>query len=168
MKIALVMLLTGLFCSSANAQLTVSTTGSEASGAGGTVSYTAGKVVYTTITGTNGSLDLGVQQPYEISVITSLYEAIDIGLQWNVYPNPTHDFLTLSLPNPVNSYLKVKDLSYQIFDINGKIVQYGLFDGDETTIQMGTFRLGTYFLKVIQTLGAGYHKEIKIFKIIKY
>ena len=41
--------------------------GAVATGIGGSSSYTVGQVVYTTNTGSNGSVAQGVQQPYEIS-----------------------------------------------------------------------------------------------------
>ncbi|MGD0341661.1 MAG: hypothetical protein ABSA76_08155, partial [Bacteroidales bacterium] len=61
-----------------HAQSTITTSGGNASGSGGSASYTIGQVVYSTITGTNGSSAQGVQQPYEISIITGIAEAKDI------------------------------------------------------------------------------------------
>ena len=52
-------------------QQAVVTAGAEATGTGGTVSYSVGQVVYQTHAGTNGSVAEGVQQPYEISVLSS-------------------------------------------------------------------------------------------------
>jgi hypothetical protein len=42
--------------------------GGEATGSGGSVSYSVGQVVYTTNTGINGSVAQGVQQPYEFQM----------------------------------------------------------------------------------------------------
>ena len=55
-----------------HAQESPTAAGGEATGTGGTSSYSVGQVVYTTATGTNGSLAQGVQQPYEISVTNSI------------------------------------------------------------------------------------------------
>ena len=77
----LVLQLTGL-----HAQEAIITSGGDASGSTGSVSYTIGQVVYTTNTGTNGSAAQGVQQPYEISVVTGLEEAKGINLDFSVYP----------------------------------------------------------------------------------
>ena len=49
------------------AQESPTATVGEATGTGGTASYSVGQVVYTTTTGTNGSVAQGVQQPFEIS-----------------------------------------------------------------------------------------------------
>ena len=43
--------------------------------------------------GINGSAAQGVQQPYEISVVTAVEKALDISLEMVVYPNPATDFI---------------------------------------------------------------------------
>ena len=57
-------LLAALFSSSfcANAQDAIPATGGDATGSGGSASYTVGQIGYTTNTGTNGSVAEGVQQ----------------------------------------------------------------------------------------------------------
>jgi hypothetical protein len=57
------------------AQETATGTGGDATGTGGTSSYSVGQILYTTNTGTNGSINQGVQQPYEISIVTEIEEA---------------------------------------------------------------------------------------------
>lgn len=84
-----------LSISTTMAQSSVNATGGNASGDGGSASYSVGQVVYTANTGTNGSVAQGVQQPYEISVVTGIEEAHDIKLSVSVYPNPATDYLTL-------------------------------------------------------------------------
>jgi hypothetical protein len=56
--------------STIHAQEAIPAGGGNASGSGGSASYSVGQVVYTTNTGTNGSAAQGVQQPYEISVVS--------------------------------------------------------------------------------------------------
>ncbi len=148
----LVLGLTGL-----QAQESVNTTGSNASGSGGSVSYTVGQVVYTTNTGTNGSVAQGVQQPYEISVVTAIEEAKGINLSVSAYPNPTTDFLNLKVENYDNT-----NLSYQLFDMNGKLLETKKIEGNQTSIVMSNLVPATYFVKVTES-----NKEVKTFKIIK-
>ena len=59
----------------ATAQEGINVTGANASGSGGSASYTVGQMVYQTNTGTNGSVAEGVQQPYEISIVTAIEKA---------------------------------------------------------------------------------------------
>ncbi len=139
------------------AQEAIPATGGDASGGGGSVSYSVGQVVYSTNTGINGSEAQGVQQPFEISVVTGLEEAKGIILNLSAYPNPTTDFLNLKVEN-----YKTENLTYQINDINGKLLETKKIEGSETSIVMSDLPPAVYFLKVIQG-----DKEVKTFKIIK-
>ncbi len=79
------------------AQTTINTAGGDGSGSGGSVSFSVGQPIYQTRTGTNGSAAEGVQQPYEISVLSSSDEALGINIVVQAYPNPTADFLTINV-----------------------------------------------------------------------
>lgn len=138
-------------------QEVIPASGGEASGSGGSASYSAGQVVYTTDIGTSGSVTKGVQQPYEISVITGIKEAGGITLQISTYPNPATTSLTLKVAN-----YGTENLAYQLFDLNGRLVSSGQTEASETVIDMNTLVPATYFLKVMDR-----NKEIKTFKIIK-
>lgn len=152
-----ILLLLGLGLAELQAQTSVNATGGNASGSGGSASYSVGQVVYTTNTGTNGSGAQGVQQPYEISVVTSIEEAKVINLSVLAYPNPTTDFLLLKVESE-----KLKDLSYQLYDIQGKLLQTEKLTGNETQINMNNYVSLTYFVRVIQG-----KREVKSFKIVK-
>ena len=157
LKLSAVLLL-GLGLTGLHAQTAVPATGGNASGSGGTVSYSVGQVAYTTNTGgSNGSVAQGVQQPFEISVITGLEEAKGISLSLSAYPNPTTDFLNLKVENYDNT-----NLSYQLFDMNGKLLESKKITGNQTSIVMSNLVPATYFVKVTES-----NKEVKTFKIIK-
>ncbi len=153
--VAVFLLVSGL--TGLQAQETIPATGGNASGSGGSASYSLGQLVYTTNTGTSGSVAQGVQQAHEISVITGIEQAKDINLICSAYPNPTSDFLTLKIEN----YDK-ENLSYTLFDVNGKLLESKKITGNETSISMTNRLSKLYFLKVIDS-----QKEIKTFKIIK-
>jgi hypothetical protein len=146
------------FGTAIRAQNAIPASGGNASGTGGSVSYSVGQVVYTTNTGTNGSAAQGIQQPFEISVITGIEEASGISLEIVVYPNPATDFIRLKIEN-----YEVENLSYQIYDINGSLLLSNKVDGNETSIVMSNLVSATYFLKLTYK-----NKVIKTFKIIKY
>jgi len=139
------------------AQEAVSTSGGDATGTGGSVSYSVGQIVYTTNTGTNGSVVQGVQQPFEISVVNAIEEAKSISLNCLAFPNPTTDLLTLKIEN-----YQIENLSYQLYDINGKLLFNKKISSYETSIPMESVPSANYFLKVTDN-----NKEIKTFKIIK-
>lgn len=156
LKLSAVLLL-GLGLTGLQAQTSVNATGGDASGSGGSASYSVGQVVYTTNTGTNGSVAEGVQQPYEISVVTGLEEAKGINLSVMAYPNPTTDYLTLEVKD-----FDLSNLHFQLYDMQGKLLQSEKITGSQTSIVMSNLVPATYFVKVIQE-----NKEVKTFKIIK-
>ncbi|NQY09263.1 MAG: T9SS type A sorting domain-containing protein [Flavobacteriales bacterium] len=138
------------------AQETVPATGGEATGEGGTSSYSVGQITYTTDNGTNGSVAKGVQQPYEISIVTGI-EATNINLELSVYPNPTTDRLTLAVKDT-----ELNNLKFQLYDLSGKLIQQDQLRDQSTQISMQSLSAGTYLLKVSDNT-----KTIKIFKIIR-
>lgn len=150
-------LLFGLGLTVTNAQQSENTSGGKASGSGGTATYSVGQVVYTTATGSNGSVAQGVQQPFEISVVLGLEEAENISLNLMAYPNPATDRLTLKVDNYDGA-----NLSFQLFDLTGKLLHNAKVKSNETVINMQDYQFGVYFLKVFNT-----NKEIKTFKILK-
>ena len=154
-------LLFGLGLTGLQAQESVNGTGGNASGSGGSASYSLGQVVYTTNTGINGSVVEGVQQPYEISVMTAIEEAKDINLSVSVYPNPTTDYLTLEVKE-----FDFSNLHFQLYDMNGKLLQGEKITGNQTNIVMSNLVPATYFVKVVKT-SHDLSQEVKSFKIIK-
>lgn len=122
------------------AQQTVVSGGGEAEGTGGSASYTIGQIFYHTH-GTGYTVSEGVQQPYEISVITAI--SPDPGISLTVYPNPTRDFLQLKL----EQYSHEK-MEFHIFDNQGRLAEKGIISGETTRIAMAHLEAGVYFLRV--------------------
>jgi len=155
-----VLLLSGLGLAGLQAQVTVPAGGGNASGSGGTVSYSVGQVVYSSSAGTNGSVVQGVQQAYVISVFTGV-ENKSIELSYKIYPNPVTDNLNLKLMN-----FEKSAYSYQLFDLNGKILESKNIVSEETSISMQALTSGNYLLKIVETQ-KGTATEVKSFKITK-
>ena len=156
LKLSAVLLL-GLGLTGLQAQESVNATGGNASGSGGSISYSVGQVAYQNHTGTNGSVAQGVQQAYEILVVTAIEQAKGISLSVTAYPNPTTDYLTLEVKD-----FELSTLSFQLYDMNGKLLQSEKITGNQTSIVMSNLVPASYFVKVIQG-----NKEVKTFKIIK-
>ena len=138
-------------------QETIATSGGNFTGSGGSVSYTIGQVAFSTVSGTNGSIVQGVQQPYEIFVITSVENTEEITLDWIVYPNPTENTIKLSVDSP-----DFDKMFYRLYDIKGRLIQDMKVEGEETEISMNNLVPSIYILKVFKN-----KKELKTFKIIK-
>lgn len=153
-KLKLGLLLVG-FSLTAQAQQAATVSGGTASGTGGTVTYSVGQVVYTTNTGSNGSVAQGVQQAYEISIVLGVENHMIHLIQ--AYPNPTIDYLTLNVGNS-----DLSSLNFQLYDITGKLIENKKISSSIETIRMENLPSGTYFLKVANNI-----QEVKTFKIIK-
>lgn len=137
-------------------QESLSTSGGEATGSGGTSSYSIGQLVYTTDSGSNGSLTQGVQQSIELFSLTNP-EFTGVALNLATYPNPTTDYIVLQLKDS-----DLKGLTYVLYDMLGKTIVKGAALKEKTQISMQQLEMGTYILKVNQN-----SKELKSFKIIK-
>ena len=156
MKKILLLIFIFLCVFSMQAQESFLTSGGEASGSGGSISYSIGQTVYKTNTGSNGSImSVGVQQSYEITDILGLEEAIGINLSVSAYPNPTANYLTLKVD-------EISNLIFQLYDSNGRFLQNQKISSNETKIDMTRLAPAIYFLKVTKN-----NKEIKIIKIVK-
>ena len=140
-----------------HAQESINAAGGNASGSWGSASYSVGQAACQTHTGTNGSVAEGVQQPYEIFVVTGIKEAKSMNITASAYPNPATDYLTLE----VNDF-EFSTLRFQLYDLSGKLLQDKKITGKHTKIVMSDLIPATYFVKVILD-----NTEIKTFKIIK-
>lgn len=137
-------------------QQTISVSGGEATGSGGSSSYSVGQLVYTTSTGSGGTIAQGVQQSFELITLSNP-ELTTVNLRAVTYPNPTSDNVVLAI-----SDANLSDLSYALYDIQGRAVAQGQATQPNTQIDMQSLALGTYILKVNQN-----NQELKMFKIIK-
>jgi len=145
-----------------SAQTLLSTTGNTATGNGGSISYTVGQIINTSNTGNNGSLLNGMQQPFEISILSGLKDN-GIELMFNVYPNPTTENLILNISDNSNE----ENFHYHLYDLKGVILVSGKIQGTQIIIPMKNYLPSTYFIRVIKSKDGISDQELKVFKIIK-
>lgn len=145
------------FITSSYAQESIVVSGGNATGSGGSSSYSIGQVVYASLPGSSAYVLQGIQQPYEIITLGN-DEFQGINLVMTAYPNPTVDVLNLVIVND-----KLDDLAYNLFDINGKMISgNSKITSSETSVSMQGLNQGIYFLGITTN-----NKTIKTFKIIK-
>lgn len=154
LKLSVLLLGLGLI---AQAQQAVTASGGDATGNGGTLAYSVGQVVYTTCTGASGTVAQGVQQPYEISIVLGI-DNHQFSLDLQAFPNPTTDYLHLKVESEA-----LNDLTFQLIDLNGKLIESKIISSTTETIHLGDLPSATYFLKVNNKNNA-----LKTFKIIKF
>ena len=145
---------------STKAQQATTASGGDASGSGGKASYSIGQVIYTTNSGQNGTITQGVQQPYEVFVVSGIEEAKGISIECIVYPNPANSLVNLKIE--ASSKISIQSTSYALYDLSGKLLQNKKTESQETVISMSNLSPSIYFLKISDNT-----KEIKVFKIIK-
>jgi hypothetical protein len=153
----LIMLLAGILLTSiTKAQESANSSGGNAIGSGGTVSYSIGQVDFNSNSGSSGSVAQGVQHAYEIFTVGINETTLNISL--TAYPNPTTDNLTLQ----INDY-KNEKLTYQLFDIQGKLITNGQVISKQTIINTVSLQSATYFIHLVNNDKT----KVQSFKIIK-
>ena len=145
-----------LWAGLAQAQESVNAFGGDATGSGGTVAYSIGQIVYTSNTGSAGNVDQGVQHAYEIFTVDINETELNISLV--AFPNPTTENLTLQISDYNN-----ERLSYQLYDIQGKLLRNKQIMAQQTQINMNSLPSATYFVHIVNQK----NKIIKSFTIIK-
>src|SRR5690606_37627354 len=145
-----------LFQWALSAQSNTVSSGGTATGTTGSATYSVGQLDYLTLNGTTGILSQGVQQAFEI-VTLSTNDIPQIQLTATVYPNPTVQNVTLSIKD-----FDFKNLEYQLFDVQGRIISRGKITQPQTKIEMSYIASATYFLHVTNN-----NQNLKTFKIFK-
>jgi hypothetical protein len=145
-----------LFITGIYGQMTVDSSGSEATGSGGTVNYSVGQIVFTTNTGSNGSVGQGVQYPIELLTL-GIEEDIQLIASAIAFPNPTTNSVQLRL-----NLDEFNDLSFQLLDVTGKLIQDKKIEDISTQINMLDLPTAVYFLKIMR-----FNTNLKTFRILK-
>jgi hypothetical protein len=157
-KFIILLLFSGFLIIRLNAQEASVATGGNISGYNGSVSYSVGQVANLYLESPDGSVVQGVQQPYEIFLITGIVEAKGVSLDFLVYPNPVHDFLKLKIQG-----LDAKTLVWKIQDSSGRVLDSGQVSDTETIISMTGYPAGIYLFSVADKNNIQY----KTYQIIK-
>lgn len=161
-RIKMSLLLTFQTFASLNAQALLSAAGYTAIGNSGSISYTVGQLISISNNGSNGSLLHGLQQPFEISILSGLKDN-GFELMFNVYPNPTTENLILSISEKFNN----DNLHYQLYDLKGVIMASNKIQGTQIIVPMNNYLPSTYFIRVMKSEDGILGQELKVFKIIK-
>lgn len=131
-----------------SAQSAFPTLGGDVSGNGGSLSYTVGQLAIsfekqrtTNAEVIKTSLFEGVQQTYCIDEL-DIDGVLPINLNVNIYPNPTTDCIQVM---PTES---IDNLKFELYTIDGQLLQHGIIRGIKQTIDMKNYPSGSYLLRV--------------------
>ena len=151
-KLSLLLLSIGL---TATGQDAITSSGGDSFSSSGSLAYSVGQVVYTTDSDNDGIVSKGVQQPFEIFTLSIEDNRLDILL--SVYPNPTTSHINLRIDNQFS-----EDLSFKLYDLQGRLLRRGDITDKITQIDMQKLQSATYLVNILKD-----HKPVKHFKVIK-
>lgn len=121
----------------------------------GSISYSVGQIDYKYTSTSDGKINAGIQQPFEIYTISidEIYKNISI----EVFPNPTDLNLNLIIDSD-----DVQKFRFTIIGVTGiENSKHSIFERT-TSINMGNLISGTYFINIFDS-----NNFVKSFKIIK-
>jgi hypothetical protein len=139
-----------------SAQQSANTSGKNVSQNNTSVSYSIGEVYYNTTTTLSSVITQGIQQPYEIYLISGIGNEKDVQLI-TAFPNPTSSTIKI-----VTQDIKIDGLNYKLYDLLGKEILSGDITSNQTELDLNNLMPAVYFIKVFR-----YNSTIKYFKIIK-
>jgi hypothetical protein len=156
----LILFLAGIFffTQPLQAQQTALASGGNGSGTGGSFAYSVGQTMYTSQSNSATSLSKGVQQGFELFLITGLEDEDRFGLAATVFPNPTSSYLTVEIKN----YSPGTAMEIFLFDAKGQQVHRQKVVDVQTQIAVEYLSSALYVLKLIQG-----NKLVKVIKVIK-
>jgi len=156
LKFLILLLLSGFSMTELFAQQYILSAGNQASGDGGTATWSVGLMTFSECSGISGTLSEGIQQPFEIFILVGSRDC-DPGPECTVFPNPSTGNVTLKFND-----LDLTNLSMGIYDAKGKQIQKGLVDSEKVDITMDDLVPATYYLVILKK-----EQPVKTFKIIK-
>lgn len=141
-----------LFCSlDQHAQSSFVSSGKQIDNSYGSISYSVGAVFFVA---RNQGLIIteGIQQSYTIHAIPN--KSL---LRVALFPNPTIDLIYFKVEN-----LYYKNLSYRVYDVNGRFITSGKILNEQSVLSLQNFPSNIFVVKVFRD-----EMEEQSFKIIK-
>jgi hypothetical protein len=140
-----------------SAQTAVASSGGNATGTAGAVSFTVGQMVYSELAGQNGTSLTGIQHSFERVLINGIAKNDGIDLGIIAFPNPALDFIKLKTETFISD-----DLSFRLYNSQGTQLLDKKIESDETDIIISNYPPGTYIINIFSG-----SSPVKTFKIIK-
>jgi len=120
----------------------------------GTLDYSVGQLFFVN----TDEIQHGVQQSYEISLLTGTEQYSLKCISFSIYPNPTSSFINIIIERNSDEIF-----CFQLVDLRGSIMFTNKIVNKTTKLDINSLHNGIYFLKIINTKSS----TIKTYKIIK-
>ena len=138
---------------------TINTSGTNAIGSSGTVTYSIGQVFYTYIGQSVYNVAQGIQHEELEKTLTTPENSIEPKTEIFIFPNPTTDFVTVNMEG---LEFNNEQRSYQLYDMQGRLLKQSTINHSETQINLTDLSSSIYILQVYFN-----NKVLKTFKILK-
>jgi hypothetical protein len=147
-----------IITSLSNAQSGFVSLGATISNQQGSISYSIGQSAFVNSKSNEGSMEFGIQQPYQYISVTSI-PGINSAEGINIFPNPTRESLLITGFNR----LSLSDqMTIQIVSQSGQILKQYRITNTALKIDVKNLYPGTYFLTIIKN-----YKILNVYKFIK-
>lgn len=139
---------------------TLNACGANAISSSGTVAYSIGQVFYTYIGQSVYNVAQGIQHE-EIAdeTLAAPDNSVEPKTEIFIFPNPTTDYVTINMEGLEDEN---GPRSYQLYDIQGRILKQNTINQTETQINLTDLSSSIYLLQVYLN-----NKVLKTFKILK-
>lgn len=107
----------------------------------GQISFSIGQLNYKVDSNFNANISSGIQQVYELSTPSSIYESPKVNI--NVFPNPVQNILTIEC-----DYKHSECFYYELFSTKGQFYQFSDITTNRTQIDISFLISGSYILSV--------------------
>ena len=138
-----------LFSSLSFSQANITSSGGDASGLGGSASFSVGQIDYSNQTNASHNYHEGVQQPFEFFELLSIEES---DLEINIYPTPSSDVIHILLYE--------SEVKLSLYDLNGKMLVEKSFSS-QTSISLVEYPAAEYLLQIESSGQQSSYKIIK-------
>jgi hypothetical protein len=138
---------------------TINTSGNNATGSSGSISYSIGQVFYTYI-GDQSVYNVaqGIQH-HELIKSLNVVDTIESKAEVFVFPNPTADFVNVNLKG---FDLVTGQQSYQLYNLQGRLIKQNAIDQIQSQVSLNNLPPSIYILRIYVN-----NKVLNTFKIIK-
>jgi len=150
----------GISQSTNNIMGTLNASGNDAIGSTGTVTYSIGQVFYTYIGQSIYNVAQGIQhEEVTEKALATKPNSVEPKTEIFIFPNPTTDYVSINMEG--HEY-KNGQRSYQLYDIQGRLLKQNTINQSETQVSLTDLRASLYILQLYVD-----NKVLKTFKIIK-
>lgn len=149
-------LILGIFTSKPYAQETTLSTGADYSNSNGSISFSIGQTTFNSNENTSGLESQGIQQPFEIYLITNSIKDQSI-YDISLYPNPTTDQIFLETKSSQDQIIQI-----QLYNMEGKLILNNEINDEKAKIDFSNYTSGQYLIKIKNS-----NNKTQSFNIIK-